>query len=364
MPTKGLSGLAIAFVLAMFLAGCSNNVSNHTAYVTLPTTNRLLAFRVNSKNGALTSPFGGSFITGNSPQAVAVHPTNRFVYVANAGENDISLYKVDPSSGSLSEVLPRTTTSAKPSALAMDPSGSFLYVVNQGINGVSSYSIDSGSGALSVIAGSPISTGLSPASILVTPSGKYLYIPNSNSNSVSAYSINAGALQPVAGSPFPVGHGPLAIAVDPAEQFLYVTNTPDSTFSVLAIDPTTGALTNIVGSPFNVVQINNTGAATGPVSIAVHPSGTLLYIANQITGDITFYSVASTGVPTEMTTSPLASGRGINFVVPDPGGNFLFLGDQTNKNISVYSINPTTGGLTFNSLVTTGVGATQMVLSQ
>lgn len=364
MPTQGLSRLAIAFVLALFLAGCSNNTATHSAYVTLPTTNRVLAFRVNDTTGALSYPFGGSFLTGQSPSSVAVHPSGRFLYVANSGENDISLYNVDSTSGSLREVLPRTPAATNPTSVAMDPAGSFLYVVNRGVNGVSSYSIDASKGTLTPIAGAPVPTGFSPSQPAVTPSGKYLYVPNSNSNSVSAYSLSAGAIQPIVGSPFTIGSGPQAIAVDPAEHFVYVTNAADSTFSVLAIDPTTGALTNIVGSPFSVVQNNNTGQATGPVSITIHPSGTLLYIANQITGNVTFYSVASTGVPTELTNSPYTSGRGTNYVVADPTGNFLFIVDQTNKNISVYTINTTDGTLTLNSLVSTGVGATQMIVSK
>ena len=361
MPTKGLSRLAIAFVLALSLA-CSNNSATHPAYVTLPTTNQVLAFRVNNKSGQLMNTFGHVFNTGMSPLSVAVHPSHRFVYVANSGENDISLYDVDSSSGALQEVLPRTTTALNPTNLAIDPTGNFLYVVNRGVNGVSSFSIDSGSGKLSPIAGTPVAAGFGPSNIAVTPSGKYVYVPNANSNSVSAYAVVNGGLQPVVGSPFLIGNGPLAIAIDPAEHFVYITNVSDSTISVLSIDPTTGALTNIVGSPFTVMQINNTGAATGSISIAVHPSGTLLYIANQVSGNITYYSVASDGTPTEMTNSPYGSGIGTSYVVADPSGNFLFVVNQAKRTITVYYINTTNGALMLETLVPTGQSATQMLV--
>ena len=364
MPTQGPSRLTIAFVLAISLAGCSNNNNTHSAYVTLPTVNRVLAYRVHNNTGELTTPFGGSFVTGQSPLSVAADPTNRFVYVANSGENDISLFSVDSSSGSLREILPRTTTAAVPTALAMDPSGNFLYVINQGVNAVSSFAIDSNKGTLTPVAGPLVSTGLNPAALVVTPSGKFLYVSNSNSASVSAYSISSGALTPIVGSPFAIGHGPLAITVDPGEHSVYVTNTADSTISVLAIDPNTGALTDIVGSPFNVIQINNTGAATGSVSIAIHPSGSLMYIANQISGNVTFYALASNGAPIETPNSPYTSGAGTNFVVVDTTGNFLFTGDQNSKRISVYSIDSTSGALTLTSLVSTGTQATQMILTK
>lgn len=363
MPTKGLSRLAIAFVLALCLAACSNNTATHPAYATLPTINQVLAYRVNNKTGELMKTFAGTFNTGMSPLSVAVHPSRRFVYVANSGENDISLYAVDSASGALNEVLPRTTTALNPTNLAVDPSGNFLYVVNRGVNGVSSFAIDGGKGTLSPIAGTPVAAGFGPANIAVTPSGKFVYVPNANSNSVSAYSVVNGGLQPVIGSPFLIGNGPQAITIDPAEHFVYITNSADSTFSVLSIDPTTGALTNIVGSPFPVMQINNTGAATGPVSMAIHPSGSLLYIANQISGNISYYSVASDGTPTEMTSSPYGSGHGTSYVVADPSGNFLFVVNQANNTITVYDINTTDGTLTLETLVSTGRGATQMVVT-
>ncbi len=363
MPTKGLSRLAIAFVLALSLAACNaNNTPTHPAYVTLPTINQVLAYRVNNKTGELMKTFGGTFNTGMSPLSVAVHPSRHFVYVANSGENDISLYTVDSNSGALREVLPRTTTALNPTNLAIDPGGSFLYVVNRGVNGVSSFSI-SGDGTLSPVAGTPVAAGFGPANIAVTPSGKFVYVPNANSNSVSAYSVVNGGLQPITGSPFLLGNGPQAVAVDPGEHFVYITNAADSSISVLSIDPTTGALTNIVGSPFPVVQINNNGSATGPVSIAIHPSGTLLYIANQITGNVSFYSLASTGAPTELTNSPYGSGHGTSYVVADPTGNFLFILNQTNNTITVYDINTVDGTLTLETFVPTGHGATQMVVS-
>lgn len=364
MRTKALSGLATVVSLAILLFACSNNTATHNAYVTLPTTNRLLAYRIHNNNGELAQPFGGSFLTGDSPSAVAIHPNNRWVYVANSGENDISLFTVDSSSGSLKEVLPRVSTSLRPSSLAIDPAGSFLYVVNIGFNQVSSYSIDSGKGTLTQVAGSLVTTGLSPAAIAVTPSGKFVYVPNTNSDSISGYTVSSGTLVPMVGSPFPAGRGPFAITVDPAEHFVYVTNTADSTISVLSIDPVTGILTNIVGSPFNVMQINNTGTATGAVSISVHPSGTLLYVANQIAGNVSFYSVSSAGVPTELTGSPFGSGIGSNFAVVDTTGDFLFVGNQNSKIISVYSIDNSTGALTLQSLVPTGVGPTSMTVAK
>src|SRR6202011_1547651 len=93
-----------------------------------------------------------------------------------------------------------------PFSVAVDPSGKFAYVVNEGDNTVSGYTINATTGALTPIAGSPFAgtAGTYPQPVAVDPSGKFAYVANSSSTTVSGYTINAttGALTPVAGSPF------------------------------------------------------------------------------------------------------------------------------------------------------------------
>ena len=87
----------------------------------------------------------------------------------------------------------------------------------------------------------------------------YVYVTNDGSGNVSAYAIDAstGALTKVKGSPFSAGPQPWGIAVDPTGKFAYVTNvtmcSPSATGSVsaYAINASSGALTQVKGSPFN-----------------------------------------------------------------------------------------------------------------
>jgi 6-phosphogluconolactonase (cycloisomerase 2 family) len=68
-------------------------------------------------------------------------------------------------------------------------------------------------------------------------------VVNRGSNSVSAYSVDTtGALTAIAGSPFDVGILPVAIAVDQTGRFAYVTNQAEATISSFSIDRTNGAL--------------------------------------------------------------------------------------------------------------------------
>ncbi len=345
MPIRKNALISTLLALAIW-AGCSSSPATHTAYVTLPGANGVAGFRVNNHSGHLTGIFGSPFSTGMSPASIWVHPSNKFVYVANQSEGNISLLKIDSSTGALTEVMPRTPAGITPVSLVMDSGGNFLFVANETSGTISVYSIDSSSGSLTETSGSPFATNPTPVALMLTPSGKFLYVANAITNQplVTAYSVapGAGTLQAILGSPFSVGvgNGPSSLTVDPAEKFLFVTNSLDNTISVLAIDPS-GALAPIAASPFVT--------GTFPISVTVHPSG-FLYVANLQSNNISAYSLdPSTGVPTQITNSPFSASGGPVFITVDSGGKFLFVCGETSRTISEFSIDSKTGALTSSS---------------
>jgi 6-phosphogluconolactonase (cycloisomerase 2 family) len=352
MPSKRTSLVLIVMGLAA-LVGCGSS-STHTAYVTLPNSNAVAAYRIDNHSARFTTIVGSPYPTGTSPASVLVHPSLRLVYVANQGENDIALFSIDRTIGSLLEKLPRTSTGLAPASLAMDGASSFLFALNQVSGSISAYSINSGSGALSPVAGSPFPTFPNPVTLALTPSGKFLYVVNANLASIFAYTIASGVVQPVAGLPVQVGAGPFAITVDPAEKFVYVANLADNTVSVLAINSSTGALT--------VIGAYATG--TRPTAIAV--LGQYLYVANQGASTISVFSVgSSTGVLTQTAKSPFSATGAPSFVVIDPNGKFLYIGSQSSTSISVMSIDPSSGDLTSTSeSATTDVAPSSMSIAK
>ena len=71
-----------------------------------------------------------------------------------------------------------------PTSVAVDPSSKFAYVVNRGDNTLSMYVINSSTGDLT--ANGTIATGTEPFAVVVDPSGKFAYVTN-ESGSVSIY---------------------------------------------------------------------------------------------------------------------------------------------------------------------------------
>jgi 6-phosphogluconolactonase (cycloisomerase 2 family) len=248
--------------------------------------------------------------------ALAIDHGGHFLFVANQGSNDVSVFSIG-SSASLTAVgtfqaAPIVAgTSAAPSGVAITPSGAFLYVSDFGENSVSGFAVNSSSGVLTAVPGSPFAAGSSPTGLAIDPSGKYLYVANEGSNNASAFEICAsslpgcpstpdGSLVPVTGSPFSAGLGPLSLAVDPSGNFLYVADTNSNQLSAFRINLSSGALTPLT------TPTDSTG--TNPTFVAIHPGGNFVYVPNSGSDSISgFRLTTQSGVLTPLATASTAS---------------------------------------------------------
>ncbi len=282
------------------------------AYVANTASNTLSVYSVNA-NGTLAA-VSGNPATGTVPVALAIDSAGHFLFVANQGSNNISVFSVG-SGGSLTEVAgspfptgstptPTSPSTASPAGVAVAPSGNFLYVANQGQETISVFSIDS-SGALTPLF-SPFTAGTAPTAIAVatiigSPALSILYVANQGSSNVSAFTINSdGSLAAIGGSPFAAGLGPVSAAIDPSVNFLYVADLNSNQLSGYRIDPSTGALTAF--SPATV----STGSR--PVFVAIHPGGQYLYVANNGSDSISgFKLTAKSGALTPLASVTSAS---------------------------------------------------------
>jgi 6-phosphogluconolactonase (cycloisomerase 2 family) len=147
----------------------------------------------------------------------------------------------------------------------------------------------------------------------------------------------------VTGSPFPSGgSNPVGYSVSPAGSKLFSALGPSNQIGVYDIDPTTGGLTPIPASPFD------SGMAGELIDSVMGRSGTRLFVAGRSGPDnIGVYDIAAGGTPTPVAGSPFQSGgTTAETVAIDNTNNLLFVANSDSRNISVFSINPTTGALT------------------
>jgi len=144
--------------------------------------------------------------------------------------------------------------------------------------------------------------------------GKFIYMNNNitPANSVSGFSINptTGFLTALAGSPFPAGGaggaffvGVNSIALSVASNLLFVSNAGSNSISVFSVNPTTGVLSAVAGSPF--ANTPGTGGG-GPAPLVTNQAGTLLFVGNKVTRNISVFAVAANGILTPIAGSPFA----------------------------------------------------------
>jgi 6-phosphogluconolactonase (cycloisomerase 2 family) len=209
----------------------------------------------------------------------------------------------------------------------------FVYVDNDvaTVNTVSGFSVGPG-GALSPIAGSPFSTGgagnsgignLAATREAISTAGRFLYVGNSGSSNISGFSINpaTGFLTPVPGSPFAAGGNSqfpgYSLAVAPNNKFLFCAHDTDISISAFSISGN-GSLTPVPGSPFFPGLAHTDG-------IRVSPDGRFLAVADGMAPSVAVFTIGSTGALTPAPGSPFSVFPGaLTGIDINCAGNLLF----------------------------------------
>ena len=371
-----LKKAAAMFLLCASMAisiGCATR-SDRFLYAAIPDENQINAYREDPNAGVLDQLTVSPITAGQGVRALAIHPSNKFLYAANAFEDDVSLYNTS-SSGALTEVTPRTPTGTTPSLVVVDSAGQYLYVSNLASNNISSFKIDPGTGKLSCVSPSSptppcpaYAIGSGALNMKVSPSGNFLYVSVAvgvagSTGSIEVWPLVNGALTPGTSGEFPqvvpAGTSPYGMAIAPSGNYLYVSNFADNSISEYMI--------NSDGS----LQPNGTvgaglGILSAPVNLLVNNAGTYLYVANETGSTVVTYAIDSTNgslslIPIDYATA--ANGTPY-FLAMDASGNYVFVGNNSNPQIESFSVDANTGGLTsVASYPQGGSAATSIVLT-
>ena len=112
-----------------------------------------------------------------------------------------------------------------PYSMALSPNGKKAYVANYGDNTVSVINIKKGT-----VHRTPITVGDGPQSVAFTPNGKKAFVANYNDHTVPVINVKKDTVQ---GAPITVGNGPASVVFSPNGKKAYVVNANDYTVSVI-----------------------------------------------------------------------------------------------------------------------------------
>jgi 6-phosphogluconolactonase (cycloisomerase 2 family) len=327
--------LLLLISFAIVASGCS---SPKTRFGYVATEQGVFAFRMDAKTGAGSQVFGSPFVaktnlnSAASTASILVHPSGDFLYVADQDINSISLFKIDHTTGALTETLPRTSLTASgsvglsPAVMTMDKAGQFLFVGNQVTNDVWVFSIGS-TGALTFVSSALLAAP--PSGLTLAASGNFLYVSVPDVSAIYVFSVSSGTLTQV-GAPFVVSGGVGNLGIDPNGSFLYVPNPATDLVTVLRIQ-SDGTLGFGAGA---------FATGTTPIAAATNPTGAFLYVANSGSANVSQFQVDSTtGQLTPLTTTTAGTGTQPSAIVLDPEATFLFVVNHQSNSITEYTFN-------------------------
>lgn len=306
------------------ISGCCQafmDVDPLSRYLFVPNlgNNTVSTFTINP-DGTLTGPVGTDAAAGGYTYAVKLHPSGKFLYATNVGDSTISAFTVG-TNGALTPAGSALPTSECPEQIIMDWQGRFLYVTHSGSYGgcssevVDGFSIDSQTGKLTSLG--TFNTGsVSSRGGMVDYSGQYLILANRGNDgpdngSIAVFTIQSnGHLSAVPGSPFsdtgcepttgsPCGPFNVTEAIVSGTAYVAAGNLDSETLSVFTFDTTTGKLTPVSGSPFDI-------GLSWPHWVNVDTSGKFGYIVDLGDGEIIPVNLATNGTPTPGT--PVTAG--------------------------------------------------------
>lgn len=216
-----------------------------------------------------------------APRTIVVTPDGRYAYTANGrnpvtGEvfNSISAYRID-GSGGLVRLGDPVTANVDPDALAVAPNGRTLYVVNRGTSTLLIFRIGT-DGRLSQL-GDPIPTGAESArGVAMTPNGRFLFVSHGNplaenQDFLTEFSVHGdGTLSPPS-DPVPIGSAGGAMGITPDGRYLYVPCSASGQVFGFRIE-SDGSLSQVPGPV--------TKAPDDPIAASVTPDGKHVYVTD------------------------------------------------------------------------------------
>ena len=166
---------------------------------------KVLVYRLDPAKGTLepNDPPGASLKPGSGPRHLAFHPNGRLLFVISEMGSTLTAFSWDSRRGALKEL---ETVSTLPAGFAgnstcaevqMHPSGKFLYASNRGQDSIAVFAVNARSGKLSLVEHQS-TQGKTPRHFAIDPTGRWLLAENQDSDNIVVFRIDrqTGRLTP------------------------------------------------------------------------------------------------------------------------------------------------------------------------
>jgi 6-phosphogluconolactonase (cycloisomerase 2 family) len=274
----------------------------------------ITAYAVDQSSGALKQ-LNVVDSGGPIPCYVSVHPSGKFLLVANytGGTYSVTRIKPDGSLGETTDVVkpggPMTVYNASDRPKGMfasmephgsrghmilpDPSGQYVIGADAGRDQIFIWKLDTNTGKLTEVSVTKAVPGAAPRHFAFSPDGKTLYQQQEQDSRLTVYGFAGGKLTQKGSSisTLPAGfegsNTTSELLIDKAGKYLYGANRNHDSIATMA-----------VGANNSVKLTANTHTeGTIPRSLTLDPAGKFLYSLNQSASNVTTFRIGADGVP-------------------------------------------------------------------
>lgn len=218
---------------------------------------------------------------------------------------------------------------------------SFIFVTEYTGGRVSCWSYTGNDPGTARYQGALVTGGNSPNMLIAHPVLPFVYVFHKNSTEISLFEVDKSVPQ---GLKFRQNYNLTRgefVAVSHDGKYLYVANWGNRFIYSYAIDPETGALSEVTGSP---VEVTPTASLR---DMALCPSGPFLLASNTADGGIYSFKLETDGTLTLADTAIEAAGNGLAKLAMLPSGTGVYAGYVSINQIAFYSLDPTNGTVTY-----------------
>ena len=330
-------------------------------------------FRVDRTTGAMAP--AGIHEMGTSPSCLAFNATKTHLYSANETERlgpdeagSISAFSIDPATGQLKLINSVSSGGKGPAYLSVHPSGRFVLVANYFGGSVSVIPIKADGGLSEAtdvkksqgVLGPKRASSAPPGSfafsghdqthahmIEADPEGRYVLSVDLGLDQIQMWKFDVKTGVLAANDPpfisLPPGDGPRHFAFHPRQPWMYSLQEEGSTITLFDYDREKGSL-----SPRQWISSLPPGYAGSNFcsEIMLSADGRFVYAGNRLHDSIAIFAVGKEGkltfIADEWTRGNYP--RSFNF---DPSGEFLFCCNQRADHVTTFRVDKATGLLHF-----------------
>lgn len=374
LAARGCAALSLAAVF--LLAGCHNffvcqkascpsggggSTTSDYAYVSNASAGSTDIYAYNIGNGSLAAISGSPYNIGFAPVAMSVSPSDSFLYaatlpsVANPG---IYMWTINSSGQLTVGNSGNALVTAQVASMDISPDGNYLFTVDVLGTALTEYQINSTTGLLTQVAsfallpnaicaatGSPIAQ---TCTVKVAPSGQFVVAAlGSAGDIIYPYSSTSGitsttATQIPSGSTSSNPTGDYSVALD-KNNYVYIART--AAIAVYSLDSS--------GNP-TLQSSQAYSASTVARWVTLSTNYSWVYTANIGAGNISGYSIGSTGGLSSLSGSPFTGPTNVSALGVDKSGTYMVaVGYNGTSGVQLFTVG-STGSLTLTTSAGTG----------